>query len=276
MLFSVDTELCNRDGICVEACRRHIIEMKDKDTVPSPTAEAEELCVDCGHCVSVCPTGALSLATMTPEDCPEIQDDRQISEEQAEQFLRSRRSIRWYRDKPVEREKLDKLIQIAGYPPSGHNARPVRLTIVEGKAEVKRMSTLVIDWIRLMIEESSAMADYLRFDRIIGFWEKGEDTICRNAPNLIISHAPESGRLTHVDCILALAYMELAAYPMGLGATWAGFVMNATNLYPPLAEAMALPEDHKCFGVLMLGYPDIEFIRMPLRKSPLVTWLTGK
>jgi len=75
-----------------------------------------------------------------------------------------------------------------------------------------------------------------------------------------------------VDCILALAYAELIALPLGLGTTWAGYVMAATTSYPPLMEALNLPEGHKCFGVLMVGYPKLKFVRMPLRNPPAVEW----
>jgi len=123
MLFSVNPELCNQDGICVEACGRRIIEMKSDDSVPTPVVGAEDLCNDCGHCVAVCPTGALSREHMSPEDCPPVQKDLVISPKQAEQFFRSRRSIRNYKDKPVERAKLNKLIEIASYAPSARHEK---------------------------------------------------------------------------------------------------------------------------------------------------------
>ena len=72
MLFYIDAEKCNRDGICVEACGRRLIEMGEADSVPTQIADAKELCINCGHCVAVCPSGALALHTMRPEDCPQI------------------------------------------------------------------------------------------------------------------------------------------------------------------------------------------------------------
>src|SRR5512136_311030 len=123
MPFCVNVEKCNRDGICVEACGRRLIEMGKPDSLPTLIAGLEELCINCGHCVAVCPTGALTLNTMRPEDCPQIEKELLINLEQAEQFLRSRRSIRNYMDKPVERDKLNKLIQVSGYAPSAHNSR---------------------------------------------------------------------------------------------------------------------------------------------------------
>ena len=272
MLFYVDAEKCNRDGICVEACGRRLIEMGEADSVPTLTAGVEELCINCGHCVAVCPSGALALHTMKPEDCPQIRKELLIDLEQAEQFLRSRRSIRNYKDKPVERDKLNKLIQVSGYAPSAHNARPVHFLVIENKAEVKRLSSLVVDWMRRTIKEAPVLGKAFHFDRVVALWDRGKDPICRNAPHLIVAHAVESSRMVQVDCVLALAYAELIAPLLGLGATWAGYVMTATFFCPPLMEALNLPEGHKSFGVMMVGYPKLKFVRMPLRNPPAVAW----
>ena len=272
MRFYVDPEKCNRDRICVEACGRRLIEMREADSVPTLIADVEELCINCGHCVAVCPSGALALDTMRPEDCPQIRSELLIDLDEAEQFLRSRRSIRNYNDKPIERDKLNKLIQVSGYAPSAHNARPVHFLVIEDKAEVRRLSGLVVDWMRVTIKEDPVLAKRFRYDRVVAFWDMGKDPICRNASHLIIAHATENSRLAQVDCILALAYAELIALPLGLGATWAGYMMAATISYPPLVEALNLPEGHKCFGVLMVGYPKLKYVRMPLRNPPAVEW----
>jgi nitroreductase len=209
---------------------------------------------------------------MRLEDCPQIQKELLIDLKQAEQFLRSRRSVRNYMDKPVERDKLNKLIQVSGYAPSAHNGRPVHFLVIEDKAEVRRLSGLVVDWMRVTIKENPALAKRFRYDRVVGFWDEGKDPICRNAPNLLIAHADETHRLAQVDCILALAYAELMAPPLGLGATWTGYMMIAAISYTPLIEALNLPEGHKCFGILMIGYPKLKFVRMPLRNPPPVEW----
>jgi nitroreductase len=209
---------------------------------------------------------------MRPEDCPQIKNELLIDLEQAEQFLRSRRSFRNYKDKPVERDKLNKLIQVSGYAPSASNARPVHFLVIENKTEIKRLAGLVVDWMRMTIKEDPTSGNAFHFNRVVAFWDKGRDPICRNAPHLIIAHATENSWLAQVDCILALAYAELIAPVLGLGATWAGYMMNATISYPPLVEALNLPKGHKCFGVMMVGYPKLKFVRMPLRNPPAVAW----
>ncbi len=270
MLICVDEEKCKHDAICVEACGRKLIEMEKTGSVPGLIAGLEELCIRCGHCVAVCPTGALSLNSMKSEECPQIEKELTINVNEAEQFLRSRRSIRNYVDKPVERDKLNKLIQAAGYAPSAHNGRPVHFLVFEDKAKISAISRLVVDWMRATIKQNPALAKKSRYDRVVGFWDEGKDPICRNAPLLIVAHADESFRLGQADCILALAYMELMAPPLGLGATWAGYVMLAAAAYSPLIKALKLPKAHKCFGIMMIGYPKLKFVRMPLRNPPPV------
>jgi nitroreductase len=256
----------------VEACGFKLIEKGEADSVPTLIAGSEELCVHCGHCVAVCPAGALSQPAMGPQDCIKIREELLINLEQAEQFLRSRRSIRSYTGEPVERDKLNKLIQVSGYAPSARNARPARFLVIEDKSEVRRISGLVVDWLRMTIEKVPALAQKSYFGRVVELWDGRRDPICHNAPHLIIAHADENARLAQVDCILALDYVGLIAAPLGLGTTWAGFVMAAMTSYPPLMETVDLPKGHKCFGVMMVGYPKLKFMRMPLRNPPATAW----
>ena len=69
-LFTVDEQKCKRDGICAAECPRAIIDFRDDGSVPRPTADAETVCIHCGHCVAVCPHGALALSDLAPGDCP--------------------------------------------------------------------------------------------------------------------------------------------------------------------------------------------------------------
>jgi NAD-dependent dihydropyrimidine dehydrogenase PreA subunit len=50
-LFTIDHEKCNTDGICAFECPAHITEMTKSGPVPSDGAE--EICIQCGHCVAV-------------------------------------------------------------------------------------------------------------------------------------------------------------------------------------------------------------------------------
>jgi len=271
-LFVIDEEKCRRDGCCVEECPAGLIEIKGEDAFPSPIEEADELCLDCGHCVTVCPAGALSHRSMKPENCPPVQKQLFLSPDHAEHFLRSRRSIRTYKDKAVDRATLTKLVEIARFAPSGHNLQPVSWLVIEDAKEVKRLAGLVIDWMKLMIDEHPEVAGPMHFDRVAQAWELGKDRVLRGAPHLIVAHGLRSLPASQPACIIALTYLDLAATAFGLGACWAGYFNAAATIYPPMMEALALPKDHQSFGAMMVGHPKYRYQRLPLRKEPKIDW----
>ncbi len=272
-LFEIDPEKCSLDGCCVAACPLHIIEMQDPEAPPTPTADAQELCIECGHCVTVCPHSALSHRSMRPEQCPSIRKDWLLDTKRTEHFLRVRRSIRAYKDQLVPREELAKLIEIARYAPTGHNYQTVEWLVLNGKDKIRAFSGLATDWMRDYIQKEPQVAEQLSLDRIVNFWDRdGIDYICRDAPHVIVTHAHRDDFTAPKSCIIALSYLELAAPSLGLGACWAGFFFGAAAIWPPLQEALELPEDHVCLGAMMIGYPQFSYQRLPLRKSPKIIW----
>lgn len=271
-LFAVDKEKCQRDHICVEVCPAKIIVSQEKNGIPKPVRNAEEFCIFCGHCVAVCPHGALSHMIMAPNECAPLQKGLLLTPEQVEHTLRSRRSIRSYRKKDVEREKITKLIDMARYAPSGHNSQPVRWRIIYDRQEVQKLAAHVVDWMRFLLKEQKEFALSFRMDRLVKGWDAGTDPICRNAPHLIVTHAPKENGAAPAACTIALSYLDLAAPSFGLGTCWAGYFNNAANVWPPLQEALDLPDGDRCFGSMMLGYPRYGYHRLPKRNEAHITW----
>jgi ferredoxin len=64
-LFKVDDNLCIACGACAKDCLMGIIEMNPKPVMP---AEKEASCMECQHCLAVCPKGALSILGKDPAD----------------------------------------------------------------------------------------------------------------------------------------------------------------------------------------------------------------
>ena len=65
-----------------------------------------------------------------------------IDEAKAVQFLRSRRSIRLFKDKPVEKEKIQGLIEIARYAPTAGNSQLVEWLVFSDRNTVKEFAKL--------------------------------------------------------------------------------------------------------------------------------------
>ena len=271
-LLTVDQDLCQRDGICSEVCPVAIIEFKDKDAFPTLIDGGEKLCIRCGHCVAVCPHGAMNHEIMKPEECLSVNDDWLFLPEQVEHFLRYRRSIRNYKKKPVEREVLTDLINVARFAPSGHNLQPVKWLVIYERDEVQRMAGLVIDWMRQLIMEESPLVAAMHLNRVVSFYDAGHDPICRNAPHVIVAYGQKEDRTAQTACTIALSYLELAAMSFDLGTCWAGYFNAAASFWPPMHQELGLPEENINFGAMMLGYPKYKYQRMPLRNETSITW----
>ena len=270
-LFEVNIQTCNKDGICAAICPMGIIEMQ-KGEYPTPTAEAEDVCIRCGHCVAVCPTASLSHREMSMEKCPPIQKELHLSISQCEQFLRARRSIRTYKEQSVPKNELLKLVDLARYAPTGHNSQGVEWLVLGNSDELKHLAGITVDWMRWMLDNMSEIALSLHMDRAIRGWEEGKDIILRDAPIVVVAHAAKDDLMAPTSSTIALSYLELAATSMGLGCCWAGYFHAAATTFPPMMEALPLPEGHQCMGAMMVGYPKFRYHRLPLRKPPEITW----
>ncbi len=271
-LFSIDEVKCKRDGICASECPIRLIEVKVGSSIPTPVADAEERCVKCGHCVAVCPHGAFSHAALKTADFPPVRKDMALTAEQAEHFLRSRRSIRTYRDKAIERDKLEKLISIARYAPTGTNSQQVKWLVVNSLEKVKDMAAMTVDLMRHMIANKNPLAERYRLANVVTRWESGIDIVSRDAPALVVAYAPKDYGLAQVDCTSALSYLDLAAPALGLGCCWAGFLMIGASYWPPVQQALSLPEGNATFGIMMIGHPKYQYYRLPPRNEANIKW----
>lgn len=271
-LLTIDDAKCNRCGFCVLECPPRIIEQADPKALPTVIPDQAERCITCGHCVSVCPFAAIALKNMKPEDCESVSKALLPTAEQVELFLKSRRSVRSYKPESVPREILKKLIDIARYAPSAHNSQPVQWTVIEDPKEVRAIAAVVIEWMNMLIKKSPRVIEMFHFDKFVAAWERGEDRVLRGAPHVIVAHAPKDTPMAQENCAIALTYLELAAYSMGLGACWAGYLLAAATSSPALITALRLPGGHRCFGAMMVGYPRHEFKRIPLRNKPSIIW----
>jgi len=271
-LISVDHEKCNQDGICVSECPTRIIVIDAETGYPVPTPDFKDFCLKCGHCVTVCPTEALRLDWLAPEECPAIMKEQVVTSEQAEQFLRGRRSIRSFKEKQIPKDTLEKLIEVACSAPSAKNQQPWHWIVVQEPTEVRRIAEMVVEAMRMLNETNPQEAEMRGVPRVLASWDQGYDRICRGAPHLIVVHADKDWLFGPEDTALALSLLDLYATSLGLGACWAGYVYKTTNAYPPLFEALGLPADHLAFGAMMIGYPKFSYRRIPIRNKPRVTW----
>lgn len=270
-LLMIDEDKCKKDGFCVRECPMAIIKLKDGDAFPKMVQGGDDICNDCGHCVAVCPHGALTHTHAPIEKSPLIEKELEINEEQAVQFLRSRRSIRFFKKQPVEKEKIQRLIEIARYAPTGGNLQLVEWVVFMDPDKIKEISGRTVEWMRKAVEKApESVPPY--YPLVIGAWDMGYNSVLWSAPALVVACAPQEGTTGLVDVTLALSYLELAAPKLGLGTCWAGLVEGALQESVSVKEAVGLPEGHPYHYPMMVGYPKPKYSRLPERKAPKITW----
>lgn len=260
-LITIDREKCGRDGLCIRECPVGLF-TAGPEKFPDTIENAEEQCLDCGHCIAICPHDALSLKGIKPETLLKAQKEHTIDGDALIHLLKSRRSIRQYKDTPVPREELQKLLDAAGYSPTAKNQQTYGWIVMEKRDDVYSLAKLMIEGMR--------KADVMH--SMVNAFDAGHDVVFRGAPNLIIAHAPSDSVLPQVDCTIALTYLELAAWARGVGTCWAGFLVMAASQNPAVEKHLGIPEGHRLYGALMAGYPKMHFHRIPARKSRDIRW----
>ena len=159
--------------------------------------------------------------------------------------IEARRSIRIYKDTPVEREKLQLLAECGVKAPSAMNRQEWELRIVDSKEWIDGCSSAYLKAV-----EGTGKADYMKS-------APGFKNIFRNAPAVIFVAAPEgvfAGE--NVGCLAQ--NIMLAATELGLGTCFLGSV-QMMFAEPAMAEYLAslgFSEGYHLRYALAVGYPD--------------------
>lgn len=158
--------------------------------------------------------------------------------------IMTRRSHRKFQDKPVEREKIERLLRAAMQSPTGHDAQDWEFIVVtdpETKRKISEMSPV---------------------------------SVCaKNAPLLIVmlanlARAVPDTELWTCDLGAACQTVLLQAEHDGLGGVWlAGFPHKARMAY--LTELFSLPEHIVPYAVMAIGYKERD-------KAPIDRYDEGK
>ncbi len=267
-IFLVDEKTCSKCGACIEVCPRGIISLQDGG-YPEQLPVADETCDKCGACLIVCPSDSFIHRDIPLGECLPIESALEIGFDQCAQLIKTRRSIRSYKDKPVAREDIARLIDIARYSPTGNNIQNVRWLVFDDKDEIQRFREVGNDWMIGVLRNAPAYAPLA--DIFLKRKEAGIDGFLRGAPAIVATYGPNAPG-SPPGSLVALAYFDLAANSMGLGCCWNGFFTGAANNLPPIKEAIGLPEGQQIYGSMLLGYPKYKYHRMPIRNTANVTW----
>lgn len=268
--ITIDENLCRKDGLCAQVCPFRLLALEVGETFPKTVPGARERCIHCGHCQAVCPHGALRLQGQ--ELGPAFEARLLPDFDQLRQLVRGRRSIRFYKDKAVDRQLLERCIDLAHYAPTARNSQQIGWLVVDDKEEVRGLTEHAFDWMRDLRDTGDPLADAYGVQGLIKAWEKGYDGILRGAPSLVATYGPADYRLAQMDSTIYLTTFELIAFSRGIGTCWAGFFQIAASRWPPLQQALGLPEGQELTAAMMVGYARVQYQRLPERQPAKIIW----
>lgn len=155
------------------------------------------------------------------------------------ELIQKRYSVRAYQTKPVEEEKLQKILEAANLAPTAANRQPVKIIVIHTRgreADLKRIYHR--EW-------------FSQAPLVIG--------IC--AVNSEAWSRMDGKNYADVDATIVMDHLILAAADSGLGTCWvAAFNPDAAR------EILGLPDDVEPVAFTPLGYPADEW-KSKKRKS---------
>jgi nitroreductase len=168
------------------------------------------------------------------------------------EVIQTRRSLRTYLDKPVEREKLEYILEAARLAPSWKNMQCWRFIVVEE------------------LTGRQALADSM------GESNPGRKALLSAPIVVVLCAVPKESEVWEgkdymmLDAGLAMEHLILAATEQGLGTCWQGLFTEEK-----VRQALNVPDDVRVVAMTPLGYAAEERRPRP-RKSTAEIVFRGK
>ena len=148
--------------------------------------------------------------------------------------LKTRRSVRQYDPRPVEREKLEAILEAGTYAPSAMGRQSVTMAVLTKKEDIAELSAL-----NAAVMNSSGDPFY-------------------GAPCVVVVLADGENPNWVADGSLVLGNLMTAAWSLGVGSCW---INRARELFDmpegkALLEKWGLPETLRGVGNCILGYAE--------------------
>ena len=147
--------------------------------------------------------------------------------------IRTRRSIRKYKDKQVPWDNIVTILQAGKYAPSAGNIQNWKFIVVKNDAKRVSISKACLqqDWMEIAPIHIVVVAEPLKAERYYG---------------------TRGARLYTIQgCAAAMENMLLTAHSLGLGSCWVG-AFDEHEIW----RLLGLPEESSIQGIITIGYAD--------------------
>lgn len=274
--IKINSKTCKKCNLCIEVCPKIIYKQNGKEI---PIVQNEDKCIECGHCLAICPVDAIEFKNFSQGKISGNIEKKALN---IESFLASLRSVRKYKDKPVEEKIFNEILEIANYSPCASNWRNVSYMIISDRKKIDNLESMVINHFKSLLKLlnpltrkvlpvfSKPLFGYLKkmiptFNDLIEKHKNGQHPIFYNAPSIVILMAPKVNPMSKDNVDAQMHYLRLAAHAKGIGTCIIGYAISSHKY---LEKELNIDKENQIFGVITIGYPKHDFVKMIFRNSP--------
>jgi nitroreductase/NAD-dependent dihydropyrimidine dehydrogenase PreA subunit len=291
VIFTGDT--CKACGLCSAVCP-NIILLKTDSRRMSFRDDRIDLCFKCGQCMAVCPTKSIHVRGLSyDDDFFELPKHAEL-ENSFFNLISTRRAVRNFKEKPVSRELLEKIVAAITFAPPGFPPVKTEITVVSDPEMIRKALPHMVELydslvgalknpvIRFFIKKEVGSQKYrtmrnhlipLLKSRIPELKKGVEDTLTRYAPAMILFHSDRKGEDVTEDIFIAATYGMLAAHALGLGGSIMDIIPPAVDRNKELRRLFDIPESNQVVSSIIIGHPKYTYQRGIKRRLKSVTWL---
>lgn len=291
--IEINREICTACGLCAEICPHQIMKKNAEEGIVF-RQDRLFLCMTCGQCMAICPSQAIVVEGLDYERDFFPLPTGAVEEMTFLDMIKTRRAIRVFKDMPVPKELLEKVVEAITLAPPGFTPIKTEIVVVQNTAVIRKALQEMIKFydelvrvvnhpVARLFVRSKAGSEKFRIlkhhvvpmmkTRLPELKQGTEDTITRHAPAMIIFHAQREAENYEEDVHIALTYGFLAAHALGLGGSAMTLITAAIEKSPALRKLFSIPDGNVVAGSMILGYPKYGYQRGIRRNLKSIIWI---
>lgn len=246
----LNSEKCIGCGLCASDCVASCIKIQN-----GKATAGQEGCIACGHCEAVCPQSAIVL-TGFEEESESFNTQTRLDPQELLQAIRTRRSIRNFDNKEIDRDIVDMIIEAGRLAPTGSNSQNTCFIVLDkSKNELEKSAVKLFQSLTGIAKPFSKFLSRVDIDDSFFF---------KKAPLVIVLTG------NSVNASLAAENMAFMAEANGLGVLFSGFFTVCANSVPKIKKTLGMKRGEKAVTTLVIGYPKVKYYRTARREKARV------
>ncbi|MEN6391093.1 MAG: nitroreductase family protein [Syntrophomonas sp.] len=275
----IDHEKCTLCGLCVEVCKGKPLYIENEKLMVDQSILFG--CIGCGQCAALCPKKCIMVEGRELSDRDFFDLPPKAARANYDQFLamlQARRSTRAFKEREVEPEVVQKIIDAVAAAPMGLPPSEVHITVLQGFARVEEFSR---DMTEVFVSRKWMFSPFMMtlmrpflgkevYDLMKTFaaplpdffaekWKVNEDWLLYGAP--LAMYFQTSPTADPIDFAVAGTYAMLAAESLGLGTCMIGSIAPFLKNKTKVNEKYGIMTGNFQGIMIIFGYPKFKYTR---------------